>query len=89
MPKISDLLKIIENKNAKLAVQKRIGVRPRFSLLLDHFVSPHHDNRRDGQVDGLRGAKVQHKGIDAWLLDRKIGWVGAFEDLIHVSRSMT
>ena len=52
---------------------------------LDHLVRSHQHVRRNRQADLLGGFQIDDELKLRRLLDRKVGGLGALEDLIHVS----
>src|SRR5438105_5017653 len=56
---------------------------------LDHLVRAQQDRLRDRETKGLRGLKVDHQVELRGLLDRQIGGLRSFEDLVHIGRRTT
>jgi len=49
------------------------------------MIRPPQERRRDGQAKGLRGLEVDHQLELRRLLDRQVGRLRAFEDLVYVN----
>src|SRR5262249_5014633 len=56
-------------------------------LSLDHLIRSRQHVRWNRQADLLRSLQIEHKLELHRLLDRKVGWLGPFEDLIDISGS--
>jgi len=54
-------------------------------MLFDDLVGAGEDRRRHGQSERPGGLEIDHQLEPRWLLDRKIGRLGALEDLPDVS----
>jgi hypothetical protein len=52
--------------------------------LLDHFIRSHQHVWRNRQADLLSGFQIDDELKLYWLLDRKIGGLRAFQDLVYV-----
>src|SRR6266481_6720411 len=55
--------------------------------LLDHLIRPLQERRRDRQAEGLGGLEVDDELELGGLLDGKISWLGASENLIQIGGS--
>src|SRR6476620_11792894 len=81
------------NLTAKRATKTRSIVPsiPKFEIrnpkLFDHFIRSRQHIRRYCQTDLLRCFQINYKFELLRLLDRKVGGLGAFEDLVHISCS--
>src|SRR6266850_3068837 len=53
--------------------------------LLDDLIRPLQHRLRDRQAEGLGRPVVDHQLERCWLLDRKVTWLRALQDLVHVS----
>ena len=53
--------------------------------LSDHPIRPHQHIRRNRQADFLCRFQIDDEFELLWLLNREIGGLSAFEDLVHVS----
>src|SRR5437870_7409968 len=51
---------------------------------LDDLIRPPQHRRRDREAERLRGLEVDHQLELGGLLHRKIAWLGASKDLVHV-----
>src|SRR6266567_8175166 len=51
------------------------------SRLLDHLVRPEQHRLRDGQSERFRGLRIDHQLELRRLLDGKVRWLGALQDL--------
>ena len=56
------------------------------SPLFDHLVGEGEQRGRNGEVERFRCPHIQHELELHWLLDRKIGDLGALQDLVHMAR---
>jgi len=54
-------------------------------LLLDGLICPQQDRLRYRQAEGLGGLQVDDQLEPRWLLNRKVGGLGAFQNLVHVA----
>jgi hypothetical protein len=57
--------------------------------LLNHLVRAQQQRLRDCDAECLRGFKIDHQLILRGLLNRKVRWLGAFQDLVGIYRSAT
>ncbi len=55
--------------------------------LLDHFIRPDEDGRRDRQVQGLRRLQVDHQLELGRLLDGQVGGFGALGQTPYLAES--
>src|SRR5260370_34853227 len=55
--------------------------RTRLSRLLDYLIRPQQKRRLDRQAERLRGLQVDDQLELFWVLDRKVGGLGAFQNL--------
>src|SRR5215831_7117150 len=55
--------------------------------LFDHLICPREQRGRDGQAKGLRSLHVDDQLELGRLLDRKISWLGASENLVQIDGS--
>src|SRR6267378_6972118 len=56
--------------------------------LLDHLISPQQQRRRDREAERLGSFEIDYELELRRLLDRQVGWLGAFEDSVDVSRRL-
>ena len=54
-------------------------------LSFDDLIRPRHERRWKRQAYGLGRPVVDHQLECRWLLDRKVAWLRALQDLVHVS----
>ena len=75
---VESILSAIENSYCCLL--------PCACCLLNHLLRPHHHHRRNRQAKRLGGFKINHQLELRRLLDRNVGWLGAFQDLVDHRR---
>ena len=54
------------------------------AISFNHLVSLSKQDGRHGKSKGTCGLAIDDKLERGWLFDRKIGWFGAFQDLVHI-----
>src|SRR5215469_16835659 len=64
--------------------QKRTFCATVKTSLFNHLVSDAKQSRREAEAECLGGFEVDYQLEFGWLLDRQIGWLGAFENAIDV-----
>src|SRR6266542_376125 len=74
-----------ERERVRARIQIPHVLRFTSSSLPNDFIRPHQHIRRNRQTDLLGCFQVDHELKLRWLLHGKIGGLGAFEDLVHVS----
>ena len=67
---------------SRLEARSRLS---KHSCSFDHLIGASEESRRDLEAEGLRGLEVNDQVEPGRLLDRKISWPRALQDLVDVS----
>ena len=53
-------------------------------MLFDDVIGSGNERWRNGDAERPRGLQIDHEFKFVWVLDGKIGWLGAFQDAIDI-----